>query len=113
MPRTIRLRALTRNVDTAQKTADVSGKNNDHAGQELQRQAVTGKRGTRGSSLPKMDPPNQTNKKTGRASQDEVEQQQSLQFVSLELPLPCCDAGCERRQHKSCCGDQVETCRCR
>ena len=37
---------LNRNVDTTQETAEVSGKSNDHGGQELQRQAVTRKRRT-------------------------------------------------------------------
>jgi hypothetical protein len=100
---------LARKVDATQKTAEVSGKSNDHYGQEFQRRVVWRKRGAWGSTPPKMNPANHTDQKTGGNSHCQVEQQQSLQFLPRELPLPGRDAGCERRQHKSGCGDYVET----
>lgn len=60
-----------------------------------------------------MYPPNQADEQTGGASEHYVEQQQSLQFVPFELPLPGADAGRDRRQHKSSSGDEIETGRCR
>ena len=42
-----------------------------------------------------------------------MEQQQPLQLLSRELPLPGRDAGCERRHHNHSRGERVETCRCR
>ncbi len=89
--------ALTRSVDTTQETAEVSRKSNDECGQEFQQQVARRKRGTWGSTTPKMNPANHTDQKTGSGSHREVEQQQSLQFVSCELPLPSRDAGGKSR----------------
>jgi len=76
--------ALTRNVDTAQKAPDVSGKRNDHGGQEFQ-----------GSSKPETRNPllfaaADGSRQPGRSEErrcirGEVEQQQSLQFLALEF----------------------------
>jgi hypothetical protein len=73
---------LTENVDPTQESAEVTGKSNDHGGEEFQGQVVTWKRGTCGSTPPKMDPSNQPDEKTGGAPQRDVEQQQSLRFLS-------------------------------
>ena len=58
-----------------------------------------------------MDPGNQADQKSGGASEGEVEQQQSLQFLALELPLPGQNAGCERWQHGASGGEDVEASR--
>ena len=95
---TIRPSALTRNVDTTQKTAEVSGESNDDARSGVPAAGRNAEAwNLRLRRRRKWIHAHQTDQKTGSASQDEVEQQQSLQFVSRELPLPCRDAGGERR----------------
>ena len=90
----------------------MSGKSNHHGGHKFQRYTVTGERSSGTPSLSKMDPPYETDKKTGGASQEEVEQQQPLQLLPRELPLPGCDAGCERRHNGDGGAEQVEARRC-
>jgi len=75
--------------DTGSEAPDVSGKRNDHGGQEFQGQAVNRKRGTRCFSPPQMDPGNQADQKSGGASEGEVEHNSPSSGPRVALQPKC------------------------
>ena len=67
-----------------------------------------------GSSSPtNVHPRHQADKNSGCASQNEVNQQQSFQLLSRQLPLPGSNASRERGQNKNRRCDKVKIGRCR